>query len=163
MYPDRSTAPSAHSAILPHFLAIPQKDLNIQPWTRCFSIPTSSAHQWLPSQSHPSTISHSIWSKQSRKGGYSPELGMVLTWPRRAAHCSQVSRWDWAAGEIFFLFAVILFVKLLEWMTVRATAHQCNRSVLLTGNQTNRLIMTSRNTNTQEYTQQVIFKKKKVN
>lgn len=118
-WPRAPTAPSSYN-----FLPFLKEDLNVQP---CFSVSTTSAPQQLISQSHPSTIFLSIWSKTK------PELrvGTVLTWRLRAARALRWADGNWAAGEIFFLFALILFVKLMEWMSVTATAHQCNRSVSL--------------------------------
>lgn len=77
--------------------------------------------------------------------GYTPDLGTVLTWRGQAARCSlsgeQMGLCYWWR---FFLFALILFVKLLEWMTVRAMVQQSNGSVLLKGNQTGSLHETER-------------------
>lgn len=151
MYPDSSTAPSAHSAhssSLPHFLVILRE--SERPARTLLS---SSA---APARGHPSTRSLGIGQNGTGHtvDGSSPGLGTVLTWRRRAAL-------RWADGTLrgrFFLFALILFVKLLEWMSVRAAALQSNGSLLLRGNQTNRTIMwrreTTRNVSMSSHTQE---------
>lgn len=83
-------------------------------------ISTFSAHQQLPA--HPSTRSH---GRRNRKREDKRD-------PKVCAVCRPLPL-RWADGtllllpEIFFLFALILFVKLLEWMTVRATVRRASQ------------------------------------
>lgn len=107
-------------------------------------ISTSSAHQWLPSHSRPSTRSHSICP--NKRGKTTADRQDIVqssgrSW-RGVAGLPVALRW--ADGD-FFLFALILFVNLLDWMTVRVPVPRGSRSVLLKGNQTNRPITSSGN------------------